>query len=90
MLEKIAAEQKDKVTVYKINIDKNPEIAGALGVTGIPFVVFVKNREGVYALTGVQVRRQNSVSVLTLEYPRTFILQRYVPAGIPQAIQVTA
>ncbi|MBN1309721.1 MAG: hypothetical protein JXA18_17500 [Chitinispirillaceae bacterium] len=54
MLEKIATEQKDKVTVYKINIDTNPEIAGALGVSGIPFVVFVKNREGVYALSGVQ------------------------------------
>lgn len=56
MLEKIAKEKKDKVSVYKINIDNNPGIAGALGVTGIPFVVFVKKQQGVYALTGVQSR----------------------------------
>ena len=54
ILEQIAVEQKDKVTIYKINIDRNPEIAGALGVSGIPFVVYVKNREGIHAFTGVQ------------------------------------
>jgi len=56
LLEKIAVERRDKVSIYKINIDKSRDIAGALGVTGIPFVVFIKNREGVYALTGVQSR----------------------------------
>ncbi|MBN1758421.1 MAG: hypothetical protein JW863_08900 [Chitinispirillaceae bacterium] len=56
MLEKIAEKKKDNVTVYKINIDKNPKIAGAFGVTGIPFVVFVKKQQGVYALTGVQTK----------------------------------
>lgn len=56
LLEKIAGERRDKVSIYKINIDKSRDIAGALGVTGIPFVVYVKNREGVYALTGVQSR----------------------------------
>jgi len=54
MLEEIAKEQKDKVTVYKVNVDKNPEIAGAFGVSGIPFVVYVKNQKGVHAFTGVQ------------------------------------
>jgi thioredoxin len=54
MLEEIAKEQKDNVTVYKINVDKNPEIAGAFGVSGIPFVVYVKNQKGVHAFTGVQ------------------------------------
>lgn len=54
MLEEIAREQKDKVTIYKINIDNNPELAGAFGVSGIPFVVYVKNQKGVHAFTGVQ------------------------------------
>jgi thioredoxin len=53
LLEKIAEEHKDKVTIYKINIDKNPQIAGAFGVSGIPFVVFVKKQQGVHALSGV-------------------------------------
>jgi thioredoxin len=54
MLEEIAKENKDKVTVYKINIDKNPGIAAALNVTGIPFVILVKNKQVVNAFTGVQ------------------------------------
>ena len=56
MLEEIAKENKDKVTVYKINIDKNPGIASALNVTGIPFVILVKNKQVVNAFTGVQPR----------------------------------
>ena len=54
LLEEVAKEKKDKVTVYKINIDKVPQIAGAFGVSGIPFVILVKKQQGVYALTGVQ------------------------------------
>lgn len=53
-LEKISDEKKDQADFYKINVDKNPQIAGAFGVSGIPFVVFVKNKTGVSALTGVQ------------------------------------
>ena len=56
MLEQIAEEQKNKVTVYKINIDKNPDIAGGFGVSGIPFVVYVKNQQGIHAFTGVQTK----------------------------------
>jgi thioredoxin len=54
MLETIAKEQKSKISIYKVNVDKNPQIAGAFGVSGIPYVVFVKNQKAVYALTGVQ------------------------------------
>lgn len=53
MLAKIAIEKKDRVRVYKINIDKNPDIAQAFGVSGIPYVVFVKNKKAVHAMTGV-------------------------------------
>ncbi|MBD3242348.1 MAG: hypothetical protein GF331_17280 [Chitinivibrionales bacterium] len=54
LLEKVAGEQADKADFYKVNVDKNPEIAAAFGVRGIPFVVFVRNRIGLEALTGVQ------------------------------------
>lgn len=53
-LEKISQEKKDQADFYKINVDKHPQLAGAFGVSGIPFVVFVKNKTGVSALTGVQ------------------------------------
>lgn len=53
ILEKIAAEHGDRAGFYKVNIDRNPEITSAFGVSGIPFVVFVRDRVGLEALTGV-------------------------------------
>ena len=54
MLEDIARKNRQRVSVYKVNVDKNPEIANALQVTGLPFVLFVKKKQAVHALTGVQ------------------------------------
>jgi thioredoxin 1 len=55
-LEKIAEANAEKATVYKINVDKHPALAQAFGVQGIPYVVFVKNKAAVHAITGVQPR----------------------------------
>jgi thioredoxin len=54
ILEKIAAEMKPSVTFYKINVDKSPGIASLFQVSGIPFVVLIKNKEVVQAFLGVQ------------------------------------
>lgn len=56
LLEEIAKENKGKASFYKINVDKHKRIAAMFGVSGIPFVVFVKNKTGVHALTGVLPR----------------------------------
>lgn len=56
ILEKISNEKNMQADFYKINVDKQPQIASAFGVSGIPFVVFVKNKKGVSALRGVQTR----------------------------------
>lgn len=53
VLEKIARENKDKVTVYKINTDRNSELAYSFRVSGIPHVVFIKNKENLFSLTGL-------------------------------------
>lgn len=53
-LEKISIEEKEKADFYKINVDKLPQVSQAFGVTGIPYVVFVKNKVGLAALSGVQ------------------------------------
>ncbi len=53
-LEKVAAENQQFASVYKINVDKHPGIAGMFGTRGIPFVVFVKGKTAVHAVTGVQ------------------------------------
>jgi thioredoxin 1 len=54
LLEEIAREQRNMVTIYKIDIDKNPDIAMAFGVSKRPYVVFIKNQKEVHAIAGVQ------------------------------------
>jgi thioredoxin 1 len=56
VLEKIALEMKNVVSVYKIDVDNNPEIARTFGVTGIPFVVLMKNKTVVQSFIGIQSR----------------------------------
>ena len=53
VLEKIAKEKSEMVTVYKINIDRNRALADSFGVSGIPHVVFLKKKETVLTLNGV-------------------------------------
>ncbi len=44
---------KDQAVFLKIDIDKNPDIASVFGVRAVPYVVFVKNKKAIYALSGV-------------------------------------
>jgi thioredoxin len=53
IIEKLAIEHKGKASFYKVNTDRQLEVAAAFGVQGIPFVVFVRNKTGLEALTGV-------------------------------------
>jgi len=53
VLEKIAKEKSEMVTVYKINIDRNRALADSFRVSGIPHVVFFKKKETVLTLNGV-------------------------------------
>jgi thioredoxin len=53
MLEKIARENKDKASFYKINVDQHPRLSALFKVSGIPYVVFLKNKTIHYALTGL-------------------------------------
>jgi thioredoxin 1 len=52
IIEEIATEHADKITVVKLNTDENPEIASRYGITGIPTMnVYVKG-EVVKTLVG--------------------------------------
>lgn len=53
ILEKIANEESDTVSIYKIDIDRNRELSNSFRITGVPYVAFVKNKENVFSLTGL-------------------------------------
>lgn len=53
ILEKIAKEKSSTVSIYKVDIDRHPEISSSFRVSGIPHVAFVKNKEHVFSLTGL-------------------------------------
>jgi len=53
ILEKIAKEESDMISIYKINIDQNRELSNSFRISGVPHVAFVKNKENVFSLTGL-------------------------------------
>jgi len=53
ILEKIAKEKSEMVTVYKIDIDRNRALANSFHVGGIPHVVLFKNKKTVFTLSGL-------------------------------------
>lgn len=57
VLEKIAKEKRELVIIYKINIDRNRDLANSFHVTGIPHVTFVKNKKTLLSLTGLYPKK---------------------------------
>jgi thioredoxin 1 len=43
VLDELADEMHDKVTIVKINVDENQELANNFGVRGIPMFLLFKN-----------------------------------------------
>ena len=52
MLDEIAEEMKGKLTVAKVNIDKNPETPQKYGVRGIPTLILFKDGKPISTKVG--------------------------------------
>lgn len=52
VLEKIAEEYKDKLTIYKVNVDENPILSQTFKVEAIPTVVLFKDNEAKNGFVG--------------------------------------
>ena len=57
ILEAVAWQKRASADVFKINYDENAALAELMGVRGIPFVSFVKNRTLVYSLLGLRPKK---------------------------------
>jgi thioredoxin 1 len=54
VLEELAVQFKDRVTIYKIDFDKHMDVAQHLGVSSIPHVIFIQKQHKVHSLVGLQ------------------------------------
>ena len=54
LLEEIAGEMGDQVTIVKLNIDENPETARAYRVMSVPTLTIFKNGEPVQSIAGAK------------------------------------
>lgn len=57
VLSEIAKEHQNQISIYKVDSDKYPQIINAFDVSGIPFVVFIKNGKAVHAIMGLQSKQ---------------------------------
>jgi thioredoxin 1 len=52
VLEEIATEMQDKVTIAKLNVDENPGVAGTYGIRSIPTLMLFKGGKKTSAKVG--------------------------------------
>lgn len=58
ILEEVAAEMGDRLTVLKLNTDENPRTPGQFGVMSIPTLILFKDGKEVDRIIGVMPKNQ--------------------------------
>jgi thioredoxin len=58
VLDAVAQEQADHVTVGKVNVDEQPGLAGRFSIRSIPTLIFFKNGEAVDTVIGAVPRAE--------------------------------
>ena len=64
IIDEIAEEYADTVTVGKINVDEQPQLAAAFGVESIPTLIAFKNGVPLGALVGLQTK-ESGIDLIT-------------------------
>lgn len=64
IIDEVAEEYADTVTVGKINVDEQPQLAAAFGVESIPTLIAFKNGVPLGALVGLQTK-ESVVDLIT-------------------------
>lgn len=52
ILEKVAEDYKDKVAIYKVNVDENPVLSQIFSIEVIPTVIFFKGNDAKSGFVG--------------------------------------
>jgi len=63
ILAEIAREMNGKLKVIKIDVDKNPEIAGRFQIRGVPTLALFKNGQSLWRQSGL-VDKRRLISIL--------------------------
>ena len=58
VVETLATENEGSLTVVKVNVDENQQLANQYGIRGIPTLAFFKNGEEVKRVVGMQGKAQ--------------------------------
>ncbi|MES2689237.1 MAG: thioredoxin [Bacteroidota bacterium] len=58
ILLEVARELSDKIRIIKIDVDKNPQVAGAYQVQGVPTLAVFKSGKLVYRQSGMHSKAQ--------------------------------
>ena len=66
ILDQFSASMEGKMTVGKVNVDENPELAGQFRVMSIPTIIVLKDGEMVEQMVGVQ--SADKLSEVTAKY----------------------
>ncbi len=67
VLKEIASELGDGVKIIKIDVDKNPELAGRFAIRGVPTLMIFRNGQVKYKQAGLHAKSQimNAISNLS-------------------------
>ena len=63
----LANDHSHKADFFRIDVQKNPDIASAFNVRGIPYVVFIKDKQIVHSLRGLNAREQYERVITTCD-----------------------